>query len=82
LTLILARFEREYGYYRPIVKAAVGKGLDCANPRCGRRFSWMSRTARIIDHLKLTFAAEKPPPSHVFEKVTLMAAEAAPDYLS
>jgi hypothetical protein len=24
---------------------------------------------RIIDHLKLTFAATKPPPSHVFEQV-------------
>jgi hypothetical protein len=24
---------------------------------------------RIIDHLKLTFAAAKPPPSHVFEQV-------------
>ena len=26
---------------------------------------------RIIDHLKLTFAAAKPPPSHVFEQVAL-----------
>jgi hypothetical protein len=30
---------------------------------------------RIIDHLKLTFIAEKPPPSRVFEQVGLMAAE-------
>jgi hypothetical protein len=30
---------------------------------------------RIIDHLKLTFVAEKPPPSHVIEQVVLMAAE-------
>jgi hypothetical protein len=30
---------------------------------------------RIIDHLKLTFVAEKPPPSHVFQQVALMAAE-------
>jgi hypothetical protein len=29
---------------------------------------------RIIDHLKLTFVAPKPPPSHIFEQVTLMAA--------
>ncbi|MGA2587577.1 MAG: hypothetical protein ABSF88_11225 [Candidatus Aminicenantales bacterium] len=28
---------------------------------------------RIIDHLKLTFVAEKPLPSHVFEQVVLMA---------
>jgi hypothetical protein len=30
---------------------------------------------RIIDHLKLTFVAEKPLPSRVFEEVALMAAE-------
>jgi hypothetical protein len=30
---------------------------------------------RIIVHLKLLFIAEKPPRSHVFEQVTLMAAE-------
>ena len=30
---------------------------------------------RIIDHLKLTFAAEKPPPSRVLTEVALMAAE-------
>jgi len=30
---------------------------------------------RIIDHLKLRFVADKPPPSHVFEQVALMAAE-------
>jgi hypothetical protein len=30
---------------------------------------------RIIEHLNLTFVAEKPPPSHVLEQVALMAAE-------
>ena len=35
---------------------------------------------RIIDHLKLTFAAAKPPPSHVFEQVALMAAEESGEY--
>jgi hypothetical protein len=30
---------------------------------------------RIIDHLKLTFVADRPPPSHVFEQVALEAAE-------
>jgi hypothetical protein len=30
---------------------------------------------RIVDHLKLTFVAEKPPPSRVFEQVALAAAE-------
>jgi hypothetical protein len=35
---------------------------------------------RIIDHLKLTFVAEKPPPSHIFQQVALMAAEEAAEY--
>ena len=35
---------------------------------------------RIIDHLKLTFVADKPPPSQVFEQVVLMAAEESGDY--
>ena len=35
---------------------------------------------RIIDHLKLTFAAAKPPPSHVFEQVALAAAEESGEY--
>ena len=29
---------------------------------------------RIIRHLELTFVAEKPPPAHIFEQITLMAA--------
>jgi len=35
---------------------------------------------RIIRHLELTFAAEKPPPSHVFEPVAPRAAEGSGDY--
>ena len=35
---------------------------------------------QIIDHLKLTFAAEKPPPSRVFEQVALTAAEESGEY--
>jgi len=35
---------------------------------------------RIIDHLKLTFAAAKPPPFHVFEQVPLAAAEEREGY--
>jgi hypothetical protein len=34
----------------------------------------------IIDYLNLTFVAEKPPPSGVFEQVTLMAAEERAEY--
>ena len=29
------RFERTFGYFRPIVKDVVEKFLDCGNPRCG-----------------------------------------------
>jgi hypothetical protein len=36
---------------------------------------------RIIDHLKLRFIAEKPPPSRVFSQVALMAAEGLAKYL-
>jgi len=32
---------------------------------------------RIIDHLKLTFVAEKPPPPHIAYQEVLMAAEAS-----
>jgi hypothetical protein len=35
---------------------------------------------RIIDHMKLTFVAAKPPPSHVFEQVALAAAEESGEY--
>jgi len=35
---------------------------------------------RIIDHMKLTFVAAKPPPSHVFEQVALAAAEDSGEY--
>jgi hypothetical protein len=31
-----------------------------------------------IDHMKLTFVAAKPPPSHVFEQVALTAARRQP----
>jgi hypothetical protein len=29
------RFEKEYGFFRPIVKEVVERFLDCGNPRCG-----------------------------------------------
>jgi hypothetical protein len=37
---------------------------------------------RIIDHLKLTFIAAKPPPPHLAFQELLMAAESAAEYLS
>jgi len=35
---------------------------------------------RIIDHLKLQFVADRPPPSPVFEQVALPAAEESGEY--
>lgn len=29
------RFEKAYGYFRPIIKNVVEKYLDCGNPCCG-----------------------------------------------
>jgi len=37
-------------------------------------------TPTFIDHLELTFVADKPPPSHVFEQVALTAAEESGEY--
>jgi hypothetical protein len=55
-------------------------------PKCGGSMKVIAfitdRAAvdRIIDHLKLRFIAEKPPPSRVFEQVALMAAEGSAEY--
>jgi hypothetical protein len=37
-------------------------------------------TPIFIDHLKLTFVAAKPPPSHVFEQVALLEVEESREY--
>jgi hypothetical protein len=37
---------------------------------------------KIIDHLKLTFLADKPPPPHIAYQEVLMAAETSAEYLS
>ena len=37
---------------------------------------------KIIDHLKLTFIAERPPPPHIAYQEVLMAAEAPTEYSS
>jgi ribosomal protein S27E len=55
-------------------------------PRCGGRMkivAFLTEHAvvdRIIRHLELTFAAEKPPPAYVFEQVALTAAEESGTY--
>jgi ribosomal protein S27E len=30
-----SRFEKKYGFFRPIIKEVVERYLDCGNPRCG-----------------------------------------------
>ncbi len=37
---------------------------------------------RIIGHLKLTFVAERPPPTHLAYQELLTAAESSAEYLS
>ncbi len=35
LTEYESRFEKEYGFFRPIIKEVVERYFDCGNPRCG-----------------------------------------------
>jgi len=57
-----------------------------ACPHCGGKMrvvafiTEFSVVDRIIDHLKLTFVAEKPPPSCVLTEGALMAAEESGEY--
>jgi hypothetical protein len=57
-------------------------------PQCGRTMKVIafltdySVVDRIINHLKLTFVADRPPPPHIACQELLMAAEASADYFS
>jgi hypothetical protein len=57
-------------------------------PRCGammKVISFLTDWAvvdRIIDHLKLTFVADKPPPPQIAYQEDLMAAETSAEYSS
>jgi hypothetical protein len=57
-------------------------------PQCGGQMKVISFLTdyavvdRIIDHLKLTFVADKPPPAHLAYQEVLMAAETSGEYLS
>jgi hypothetical protein len=59
---------------------------DMLCPKCGgsmKVIAFITDHAvvdRIIDHLKLRFIAEKPPPSRVFTQVALMDAEQSAEY--
>ena len=56
-------------------------------PRCGGKMKVIvfitdaAVVVRIIDHLKLTFAAERPPPECVFQNL-LMVADPPAEYFS
>jgi hypothetical protein len=58
-------------------EAGVFQRMSLICPKCGgtmKVVAFITEYAavdRIIDHLKLTFVAEKPPPSHVIEQVAL-----------
>jgi hypothetical protein len=55
-------------------------------PRCGRRMKVIAFLTdyavvdRIINHLKLTFVAERPPPPYLAYQELLMAAESSTEY--
>ncbi len=57
-------------------------------PRCGgamKIISFLTEYAvvdRIIDHLKLTFLADKPPPAHLAYQEILVAVETGGEYFS
>jgi len=57
-------------------------------PQCGgtmKIIAFLTNYAvvdRIIDHLKLTFVAERPPPTHLAYQEVLMAVEASTEYSS
>jgi hypothetical protein len=57
-------------------------------PRCGGRMKVIAFLTdyavvdKIINYLKLTFVAERPPPPHIAYQEVLMAAEAPAEYFS
>ena len=65
------------GWAEMICKVYEVDPMAC--PKCGGSMKIIAfitefrAVDRIIDHLKLTFTAEKPPPCHVLEQVALLA---------
>jgi len=72
--------------FRILLNSVRVPGLRLACPHCGGQMKVVafitefSVVDRIINHLKLTFVAEKPPPSRVLTEVALMAAEERAEY--
>jgi hypothetical protein len=74
------------GWAEMILKVYELDPMAC--PQCGttmRVIAFLTDYAvvdRIIDHLKLTFVAERPPPPRVAYQELVMAAEASTEYSS
>ncbi len=74
------------GWAEMIRKVYEVNPLTC--PRCGGQMciiAFLTDYAvvdRIINHLKLTFMAERPPPPHMVYQELLMAAETSGEYFS
>jgi len=74
------------GWAEMIRKVYEVDPMVCA--RCGGQMKVIafltdfSVVDRIINHLKLTFIAERPPPTHLAYQEVLMAAEAGAEYSS
>jgi len=72
--------------FRILLNSVRVPGLRLACPHCGGKMrviafiTEFSVVDRIINHLKLTFVAEKPPPSRALTEVALMAAEERAEY--
>jgi hypothetical protein len=60
------RFEKEYGYFRPVVQEVVERYLDCGNPRSPTKARSWSATMGFTPTL-----------TYAFELVALMAAASA-----
>lgn len=76
--------QRAHSGHRPrptIPHYFTGVPVSLARDYCGGQMKVVAfitdygAVDRIIDHLKLTFVAAKPPPCHVFEQVALRAVE-------
>jgi hypothetical protein len=61
-----SRFEKAYGYFRPIIKDVVEKYLDCGNPRCGFariRLGFEKFPLPLSDLPKMFFLLKRIPPA-------------------
>jgi len=69
-------------------EVVAGSPLTLLCPKCGGTMKiifFLTEYAvvdRIIDHLKLTFVAERPPPPQVAPQELLMAADVSTEYFS